>query len=163
MKAVEAIVKARQQAGPFTSLDDFFERVSTREVGNGCAETLIRAGAFDTLGARRSQLLAILPRAIQGGQAKQDDRRRGQRGLFDDLEASAGAGFEWPWQRPGSGPGHDSAAVNLPDVPELADAELLGGEKKALGFYMSSHPLTRHAGLLQTLATSWRGRSGRTA
>src|SRR5208282_4298201 len=44
-------------------------------------------------------------------------------------------------------------AVNLPDVPELADAELLGGEKKALGFYMSSHPLTRHAALLQTLAT----------
>ncbi|MFO0893161.1 MAG: DNA polymerase III subunit alpha, partial [Isosphaeraceae bacterium] len=43
--------------------------------------------------------------------------------------------------------------VNLPDVPELPDAELLGGEKKALGFYMSSHPLTRHAGLLQALAT----------
>ena len=90
VKAVEAIVKARQQTGPFKSLDDFFERVSTREVGSGCAETLIRAGAFDSLGARRAQLLAILPRAIQGGQAKQDDRRRGQRGLFDDLEATLG-------------------------------------------------------------------------
>ena len=91
VKAVEAIVKARRQAGPFQSLDDFFERVSTREVGSGCAETLIRAGAFDFLGARRAQLLAILPRAIQAGQAKQDDRRRGQRGLFDDLEAAVGS------------------------------------------------------------------------
>ncbi|MGD0040472.1 MAG: DNA polymerase III subunit alpha [Isosphaeraceae bacterium] len=155
VKAVEAIVKARQQTGPFKSLDDFFERVSTREVGSGCAETLIRAGAFDSLGARRAQLLAILPRAIQGGQAKQDDRRRGQRGLFDDLEATLGSGSNGHGNGngKGQGQGHDPAAVNLPDVPELADAELLGGEKKALGFYMSSHPLTRHAALLQTLAT----------
>ena len=43
--------------------------------------------------------------------------------------------------------------MNLPDVPELADVELLAGEKKALGFYMSSHPLARHARELQTLAT----------
>jgi len=114
---------------------------------------LIRAGAFDFLGARRAQLLAILPRAIQGGQAKQDDRRRGQRGLFDDQEATLGAGSNGHGNGNGQGQGHDLAAANLPDVPELADAELLGGEKKALGFYMSSHPLTRHAALLQTLAT----------
>ena len=151
VKAVEAIVKARQQGGPFLSLDDFFERVSPREVSSTCAETLIRAGAFDFLGARRAQLLAVLPRAIQGGQAKQDDRRRGQRGLFDDLEAASqpvsGSNGN------GNGNGHVSTQSNLPEVPELADAELLGGEKKALGFYMSSHPLTRHAPLLQTLAT----------
>ncbi len=48
-KAVEAIVKAREQKGPFRSLDDFFERIPTREVGAGCVETLIRAGAFDCL------------------------------------------------------------------------------------------------------------------
>ena len=156
VKAVEAIVKAREAGGPFHSLDDFFERVSTREVGSGCAETLIRAGAFDVLGARRSQLLAILPRAIQAGQAKQDDRRRGQRGLFDDLEAAGRRRTRRQRSRqwPGSGERpRPAAACNLPDVPELADAELLGGEKKALGFYMSSHPLTRHAALLQTLAT----------
>ena len=46
------------------------------------------------------------------------------------------------------------AAVNaLPDVAEMSDADLLAGEKKALGFYLSSHPLSRHAGLLQALAT----------
>ena len=81
----------RQGAGggrAVPSLDDFFERVSTKEVGAGCVETLIRAGAFDCLGAQRAQLLAILPRAIQAGQAKQDDRKRGQRGLFDVFEAA---------------------------------------------------------------------------
>jgi DNA polymerase-3 subunit alpha len=153
VKAVEAIVKAREQGGPFYSLDEFFERVSIREVGSSCAETLIRAGAFDFLGARRAQLLAILPRAIQAGQAKQEDRRRGQRGLFDDLEtmdASVPAG-KGPGN--GRGNGHANGLAHLPDVQELSDAELLGGEKKALGFYMSSHPLTRHAPLLQALAS----------
>jgi DNA polymerase-3 subunit alpha len=96
-------------------------------------------------------LLAILPRAIQGGQAKQDDRRRGQRGLFDDLEEALGTGSQVNGN--GQGQGLDPDGGHLPDVPELADADLLGGEKKALGFYMSSHPLTRHAALLQTLAT----------
>ena len=85
------------------------------------------------LGARRSQLLAVLPRAVQGGQARQEDRRRGQRSLFDAFAAT-------------DGPGPAAAAQSLPDVPELPDAERLAEEKKALGFYMSSHPLTRHAG-----------------
>ena len=148
-KAVEAIVKARELKGPFQSLDDFFERVSSRDVGAGCAETLIRAGAFDCLDARkpnllRNQLLRVLPRAMQSGQSKQDDRRRGQRGLFDQLDAA-------------STNGHSNGAAaglsNLPEVAELTDAELLAEEKKALGFYMSSHPLARHAELLQVLAT----------
>jgi DNA polymerase III subunit alpha len=146
-KAVEAIVKARQPRGPFSSIDDFFERVSTKEVSAGCVETLIHAGAFDSLGARRSQLLAVLPRALQAGQAKQDDRRRGQLGLFDDAERSANG-----HSHNGSN-GHVVALPNLPDLPELPDNERLACEKKALGFYMSSHPLARHAGLLQALAS----------
>ncbi len=151
-KAVEAIVKARDQKGPFINLDDFFERIPTREVGAGCVETLIRAGAFDCLDDRRpnllrSQLLSVLPRAIQSGQSKQDDRRRGQLGLFDDLETK-----DFSSSRNG-GNGHPALASFLPEVQEISDADLLAGEKKALGFYLSSHPLTRHAGLLHALAT----------
>jgi len=148
-KAVEAIVKARENGGPFLSLDDFFERVVTKEVGAGCVETLIYAGAFDSLGAKRSQLLAILPRALQAGQAKQDDRRRGQRGLFDDIESAARSNAK----ANGNGNGHVAALQALPDLPELSDADKLAFEKKALGFYMSSHPLSNHAALLQALAT----------
>jgi len=139
-KAVEAILKAREKDGAFKSLEDFFERVSSKDVTAAAAETLIRAGAFDFLGARRAQLLTILPRAMQAGQSKQEDRKRGQRGLFDE-DDSAGA------------PAASAAASNLPDVPELPDVELLGGEKKALGFYMSSHPLSRYADKLQAHST----------
>jgi DNA polymerase III subunit alpha len=141
-KAVEAIVAARQSGGPFRDLDDFLERMPPGVVGQGCVETLIDAGAFDWTGARRSQLLAILPRAFQSAQAKQADRKRGQRGLFDDADAGPSAD------------GNGSPSANgLPEVPELADAERLSREKKALGFYMSSHPLTRHAALLQAFRT----------
>jgi DNA polymerase-3 subunit alpha len=144
-KAVEALIKARESEGPFSSLDDFFDRVSTKDVGAGCVETLIHAGAFDCMGAKRSQLLAVLPRALQAGQSKQNDRRRGQLGLFDRIESTA---------RPnGNGHGRIEPLYALPDLEELSEAEKLGGEKKALGFYMSSHPLARHAGLLQALAS----------
>ncbi len=132
-KAVETLIRAREAGGPFLGLDDLFERVPASVVGQGCVETLIKAGAFDLMGTRpakiRGQLLAILPRAVQSGQARQEDRKRGQRGLFDDAEGSA----------------PEAAALSLPDVPDLPDAEMLAEEKKALGFYMSSHPLARHA------------------
>jgi DNA polymerase-3 subunit alpha len=137
-KAVDVIVEAREASGPFRGLDDFFERVSTRDVNQACAETLIRAGAFDSLGAKRAQLLAILPRAAQAGQAKQEDRKRGQRGLFDELDHA---------QDP------SVTEAPLPSVPELPDAERLAGEKKALGFYMSSHPLSRHGTVLASFRT----------
>ena len=139
-KAVASIVAAREAGGPFASLDDFFERINPREVGQGCVETLIKAGAFDVLGARRSQLLAVLPRAVQAGQSRQEDKKRGQRGLFDDAHSAPNA-----------------AALSLPDVPELPEAEKLAGEKKALGFYMSSHPLARYAGLMQAYRTHQAG------
>jgi DNA polymerase-3 subunit alpha len=142
-KAVDAIVKARGERGPFASLDDFFERVNVKEVGQACVEVLVKAGAFDLFGARRSQLLHVLPRAAQAGQAKQEDRRRGQRGLFDNFDRPTSGGN-------GATPSH---GLNLPDIPELPDAERLAEEKKALGFYMSSHPLARHDAVLRAFRT----------
>ncbi len=141
-KAIDAIVAARAKGGAFTGLDDLFERVPLQVVGQSCVEALIKAGAFDPLGGRRSQWLAVLPRAAQAGQAVQEDRRRGQRSLFDAFAEAAPASSTKP-----------QAALSLPDVPEMADVEKLAEEKKVLGFYMSSHPLTRHASLLQALAT----------
>src|SRR5262249_49236361 len=58
-RAVEAIVNARESGGAFTSIDDFCERVASRDVSQAAVETLIRAGAFDILGAKRAQLLAV--------------------------------------------------------------------------------------------------------
>ncbi|SIO65643.1 DNA polymerase-3 subunit alpha [Singulisphaera sp. GP187] len=150
LKAVEEIVKARDKGEVFTGLDDLFERVPLSVVSQSCVEALIKAGAFDCLGARRSQWLAVLPRAAQAGQAVQEDRKRGQRSLFD---AFAGAGDETPQNGNGNGNGKPVTTSSLPDIPELPDVERLAEEKKVLGFYMSSHPLARHASLLQALAT----------
>ena len=140
-KAVEAIVKARNEGGPFRSLDDFFERISSGVVTQGTAETLIKAGAFDCLGARRSQLLAIIARAVQGGQALQKVRQGNQGHFFDAFESAVAVAEPV------------ASTIILPDIPEIPDAQRLAEEKKALGFYMTSHPLTRHKERLQAFAT----------
>src|SRR6185437_12811182 len=130
LKAIEAIVAARAQGGPFTSLDDFFERVSLSIVSQSCVEALIKAGAFDCLGGRRSQWLAVLPRAAQAGQSVQEDRRRGQRSLFDAF-ADTKANGHAPAQGNGNGTGNGKSkgtghqSLSLPDIPELPDAERL--------------------------------------
>jgi DNA polymerase-3 subunit alpha len=159
-KAVEAIVAARNAGGPFRGLDDLFERVPLGVVSQSCVEALIKAGAFDSLGGRRSQWLAVLPRAAQAGQSVQEDRKRGQRNLFDLFEPAVNGHGHKNGHANGNGNGNGKGsksivetALNLPDVPELPDAERLAEEKKVLGFYMSSHPLTRHAALLQALAS----------
>jgi DNA polymerase-3 subunit alpha len=157
-KAVEAIVAARREGGLFQGLDDLFERVPLGVVSQPCVEALIKAGAFDGLGGRRSQWLAVLPRAAQAGQAAQEDRKRGQRNLFDLFTEPGGNGNgngngSGGATEGGNGDHAAPAVLNLPDIPELPDPERLAEEKKVLGFYMSSHPLTRHAGLLQALAT----------
>src|SRR5262249_30341600 len=87
----------------------------------------------------------------QAGQAAQEDRRRGQRSLFEMFAAPETNGH-------GNGNGNGAGkavglGLSLPDVPELPDVERLAEEKKVLGFYMSSHPLTRHAPVLPALAT----------
>jgi DNA polymerase-3 subunit alpha len=152
-KAIEAIVQVRKEGGPFSGLDDFFERVPAGTVNQACVEALIKAGAFDSLGGKRSQYLAVLPRAAQAGQTAQEDRRRGQRSLFEMFAPEPGGnGHSNGNGKPGSN-GHAPALAGLPDVPELPDVERLAEEKKVLGFYMSSHPLTRHAPVLQALAT----------
>ncbi|MBY0398160.1 MAG: DNA polymerase III subunit alpha, partial [Thermoleophilia bacterium] len=163
-KAVDAIVEARKQSGPFQGLDDLFERVPAGVVNQACVEALIKAGAFDALGGRRSQYLAVLPRAAQAGQAAQEDRKRGQKSLFDLFAGPEpahtngngngnGHGHGGNGHANGNGHGKPASSQNLPDVPELPDADRLAEEKKVLGFYMSSHPLTRHASILQALAT----------
>jgi DNA polymerase-3 subunit alpha len=127
--SADAIVAARCAGGRFRSLFDFCERVDPQSCNRSTIETLIKAGALDSLGARRSQLSAVLERAMQSGAKALSDRRSGQKGLFDSL---------------GEEEESDAAEVALPDVPELPEKEKLSQEKEVLGFYLSSHPLAEH-------------------
>jgi DNA polymerase-3 subunit alpha len=139
-KAVDAIVEARGKTGEFRSLDDFLERVPPTIVNQSTVETLIKGGAFDSLGARRAQLLAVLPRAMQSSQSALADKKRGQGSLFDSF-ASATTNVA------------EEDRFILPDVKELPENEKLAEEKKILGFYFSSHPLSSHQDQIRALAT----------
>jgi DNA polymerase-3 subunit alpha len=134
---VSAIIEARQKGGPFKSIFDFTERVDARALNRRALESLIRAGAFDSLGKRRAQLFAAIDQAIERGVRAQRSQAAGQRDLFSSLA--------------------DTMAANEPplaDVPEWSEQELLRGEKETLGFYISGHPLSRHQGALQELAAT---------
>ncbi len=133
--AADAIAAARKSAGAFRDLFDFCQRVDPRVVNRAAIETLIKAGAFDWLGARRAQLFAVIDRAVQAGAAAAEDRRHGQKGLFD---------FQQDEDQ------QDTAAAALPDVPEWDERDKLAKEKEVLGFYLSSHPLAEYQ---QTLST----------
>ncbi|MBI3099381.1 MAG: DNA polymerase III subunit alpha [Planctomycetes bacterium] len=136
-KAVEAILKARSRVQRFTSIFQFCEEVDLRAVDKQVMESLNRAGAFDSLGARRSQIAGALEQAMELGNAHQHDRRVGQQTFFDDGGAAGFTGKHPP----------------LPDLPEWGEGELLANEKQSLGFYVTDNPLTRHAELLRCYAT----------
>jgi DNA polymerase-3 subunit alpha len=131
--AAEAVVAARKSGGKFKDLFDFCERVDPTACNRSTIETLIKAGAFDSLGSRRAQLMAVIDRAMQSGAAAIADKRSGQKSLFGEIEED-----------------EDVAEVALPDVPEFEERERLMMEKEVLGFYLSSHPLAEYE---KTLAT----------
>jgi len=136
-RAVEGIVAARQKAGRFKSLFDFCEAVDAGVINRSAVESLVKCGAFDSTGARRSQLAAVLDRALSLGAAAQEDRRRGQMNLLEPLAAEAPP---------------DEAA--LPDIPEWPRGRLSQCEKESLGFYVKHHPLAQHAQALRHFATA---------
>jgi DNA polymerase-3 subunit alpha len=137
--AVEAILKARQQAGKFSSLADMCERVDGRSVTRKVLEGLIKCGACDCFGKTRAMLFSLMDRTLARASSIIADRQRGQSSLFGAIEDRRAAEPE--------------AQANLPEWP---DHEMLAQEKELLGFYVTGHPLTPYASILQkySLATT---------
>ena len=133
--AVEAIARARQEVGRFRSLDEFCEKVDVGGVNRRMIESLIKAGAMDTLEGTRSQKTAVIDRAMETGQRAWRDRESGQEGLFGEAHHEV------------------SHAAPLPNVPDWTDKEKLAGEKEMLGFWVTGHPLDRYADKVSDLAT----------
>ena len=137
-QAVEAIKRARLQAGPFRDLWDFCARVDNRAVNKKAIEALIKCGAFGSTGASRKGMLLVLEQAQGAGQKAQQDALIGQGSIFDlGLDAGPGAG--------GSG-GPGSSGVASPShapIPagEFDRTELLAAEKESIGLFISAHPL----------------------
>jgi DNA polymerase-3 subunit alpha len=104
-------------------------------------EGLIKTGAFDSLGAKRSQLMAMLDQAIEDGAAAQREREMGQTSIFgEDVN--------------GSGSAHGNVEPTLPNLPEWDQAQRLKYERELTGFYITAHPLARYEATIHTLATA---------
>ncbi len=123
--AARAIVAARADGGPFTSLWNFTERVDPQVANKRALEALVRCGALDSTGDSRGGMLQVLDSAAAWGGRMQADRIAGQGSIFD------------------LGDAEESRPEQHPPVPviELDKNELLRMEKETLGVYVSEHPL----------------------
>ncbi len=132
--AIEEIVRERDSDGKFSSVYDLCERVSLSRVNKKVIEFLIKCGAFDSTGYKRSQMMAVLGDAVDHGTVVQ----RGKNDSQLDLFADTGIGVEVTAGHP-----------ELPDIEEWDENDLLFFEKESLGFYFSGNPLGRYEDILQ--------------
>ncbi|QDV27052.1 DNA polymerase III subunit alpha [Aureliella helgolandensis] len=135
----ETIVAIRERDGEFTSIFDFCERVDPSACNRATIETLIKAGAFDSLGVFRSQLMAVVEKAIQAGASALADKKSGQMNFFEEMQEPDQAG-----------PG---ISESLPDIPELPDKTKLFMEKEVLGMFLSAHPMEEYKQMLSTFCS----------
>jgi DNA polymerase-3 subunit alpha len=134
--AIESIIKARQEAGgQFKSFWEFCEKVDLRVMNKRVVESLIKAGALDSLG-KRGPLMAAVDKAMDRAQKVQKDAAQGQTGLFGLFN-----------EAPAPGRGDN----DLPRVPDWEEGVRLANEKEVLGFFVSGHPLDKYAEKLRNL------------
>ena len=121
---IRSMVSKRNEDGPFRSLEDFVQRMGEGELNKRMVENLIKCGAMDCFGLRRSQLLAIYEPTMDAVAVNRRRNVEGQLGLFGMLEEDA--------------PG---VSVQVPDCKEASRAEIMAMEKEATGLYLSGHPM----------------------
>ena len=136
---VNAILRAREEGGPFRSLEDFCRRVDLRQVNRRALECLIKVGALDDFG-HRAQLLSLIDPMIALSAQSHQAKEVGQLLIFD--------------LAPDSG---DSSLHPLPTVPEAKRKEILAWEKELVGVYISAHPLQPYIADLQRIVTAYSG------
>lgn len=132
---VAEIVAARAAKGAFMSFTDFLDKVPAVVCNKRTIESLIKGGAFDSLGHIRRALIVVHEQAVDAVIGVKRKEAEGQFDLFADLGDAEGEGV--------------SFAIDLPDLPEWNKKQLLAFEREMLGLYVSDHPLS---GLEQVLA-----------
>jgi DNA polymerase-3 subunit alpha len=117
---------------------DFCRRVDLRLVNKKCLESLVQAGAFDSMGKNRAEFMENLERAVSFGQAAQSSRMNGQSNLFDASMSQAAAASRYP---------------SMVEAKTWGEQERLQREKNVLGFYLSGHPLLKYEAEVLEFAT----------
>lgn len=124
------LVEERQANGPYVSLMDFCERLYDKELNRRALESMIQAGAFDSMGFHRSQMLAVYERVVD---AVANERRKNVEGQLDLF----GMGVE----------NVQDEEIAMPNLPEMGKKELLALEKQTTGLYLSGHPMDAYESL----------------
>lgn len=135
--AIEAMVAARAKHGPYKTLFDVVDRADPRVVNKKVLESLIEAGAMDSLQGNRAQKYAAVEVALSYGQARHTRQSNGQTSMFDSTD--------------------EETMAPQPSLPQLDDwppTDKLKREKAIMGFYLSGHPLDRFREDLRTFSSS---------
>ena len=135
MAALEA---DREKNGPYKSLSDLAERLSSKEINRRTLESFIKSGACDCFGAGRRQMMLIVQDVLDKAQKDRKTAVTGQMSLFEFMNEEDAKSFE----------------ITLPDVPEYDRAELLALEKEVLQVYVSGHPLEDDEELIKSFVTA---------
>ncbi|WP_419176551.1 DNA polymerase III subunit alpha [Desulfosediminicola sp.] len=125
--ALDSIIEERESNGKFSSLSNFCNRVDSRRVNSRVIEALIKSGAMDSLGWKRSQYFAIIDKAMEQAKAVQRDLQSGQMSLFGVAQEV--------------GEKTEVNEILPPDIPEWDERTRLAREKETVGFYITGHPL----------------------
>ena len=133
---IQTVMREREEKGPFTSLHDFCRRMTGSDVNKRALENLIRSGAFDASGARRSQLLRVYETVLDAAANRQRQNLEGQMDFFSMAAEDGGTQAE---------------EAPLPDIPEFTPQELLSMEKGATGLYLSGHPMDAYRDIVRRL------------
>ncbi len=133
--AIDAVLNARKEGGSFKSFADFCGRIDQRAVNKKVIESLIKAGAFDSLGTNRASLLQNFEQVLS--RAGKNPSSRMQTNLFGELDR-----LDEP-----------EGAQSL-EVPEFSREQILRMEKEMLGLYVSGHPLQDIAEHLEKKGTT---------
>ncbi|MCF7762345.1 MAG: DNA polymerase III subunit alpha [Verrucomicrobia bacterium] len=135
--AVESILAARNSGEKFVGLEDLCERVDGRAVSRKVLEGLIRSGACDTFGETRATQFSRIDSALSRAASVIHDRRQGQASLFGLMDEAEVAKSE-----------------RIEQLPEWPESEMLAAEKELLGFYVTGHPLTPYANIIEQYGTA---------
>ena len=132
---IQTLIKRRDKDGPFTSFQDFCQRMDDcTDMNKRAVENLIRSGAFDSLGAKRSQLVAVFAAVLDGGAASRKQKLEGQMDFFS-MGSSVSAKLQ---------------EVHLPDIPEFTAIEKMNMEKITTGLFLSGHPMSDYRDLAKS-------------
>ena len=125
------LVNERKNNGEFKTFSDFIDRMAGQDMNKRALEGLISCGAFDSMGVKRSQLLAVYEKALDGTARAARDNVAGQMSLFDTIE--------------------EQSEMQFPNIDELDKKTMLKMEKQSTGLYFSGHPMEEYTDKIKKL------------